>query len=124
MLNALLLASAALNNIAPSLTEISKASAAAQGLLEVIDRTPLVNSLSKKGKRPTEVAASLALRNVTFKYPSRPSVKVLDDVSIDFEAGKTTAIVGPSGCGTSLLHVLQCDHALTRLLQEKALFWL
>ncbi|OAA55388.1 ABC transporter, transmembrane domain, type 1 [Cordyceps fumosorosea ARSEF 2679] len=45
----------------------------------------------------------IILQNVTFAYPSRPHVKVLDDLSLHFESGKTTAIVGPSGSGKSTI---------------------
>ena len=38
------------------------------------------------------------LEDVTFAYPSRPLVKVLDDLSLTFESGKVTAIVGASVC--------------------------
>jgi len=41
------------------------------------------------------------LRNVNFKYPTRPDLLILDNLSCVFEAGKTTALVGPSGCGKS-----------------------
>lgn len=38
---------------------------------------------------------------VSFAYPSRRDVQVLDKVSMTFETRKTTAIVGPSGSGKS-----------------------
>ncbi|KIX01224.1 uncharacterized protein Z518_08949 [Rhinocladiella mackenziei CBS 650.93] len=106
VLNALLLSSASLNNIAPSLTDLSKASAAAKGLFDVVDRKSTVDSLSEMGRKPDTVAGHLSLHNVSFAYPSRPSVKVLDNVSIEFEAGRTTAIVGPSGSGKSTVLAL------------------
>ena len=42
----------------------------------------------------------ISLRNVEFKYP-KGKEKVLKGVNLDFEEGKTTAIVGPSGSGKS-----------------------
>ena len=41
--------------------------------------------------------------SVNFAYPGRPDIKVLDDVSLVFPAGKMTAIVGPSGSGKSTI---------------------
>lgn len=102
VLNALLLASASLNNIVPSLTDLTKAAAAVQGLYEIIDHCPSIDALSTEGKKVDIVTGCLALKSVSFSYPSRPAVKVLDDVSLEFEAGKTTAIVGPSGSGKLL----------------------
>ncbi len=40
---------------------------------------------------------------MTFRYPTRPEQKILDDFSATFEEGKTTAIVGQSGSGKSTI---------------------
>ncbi|PSR80090.1 ABC transporter [Coniella lustricola] len=45
----------------------------------------------------------IVLQNVNFIYPGRADVKVLDDLSLVFPAGKVTAIVGPSGSGKSTI---------------------
>lgn len=45
----------------------------------------------------------IVLQNVNFAYPSRSDVKVLDDLSLRFPAGKLTAIVGASGSGKSTI---------------------
>lgn len=49
---------------------------------------------------PTE---DIVFDNVTFAYPSRPHVKILDELDLRIEAGKITAIVGPSGSGKSTI---------------------
>ena len=47
------------------------------------------------------------LKNISKKYYSNKSIKVLDDVSFNFELGKIYSIVGPSGSGKStLLNIL------------------
>ena len=43
----------------------------------------------------------IEFRNVDFFYPSRPDSYVLKGFNCKFEAGKTTALVGPSGSGKS-----------------------
>jgi ATP-binding cassette subfamily B (MDR/TAP) protein 1 len=45
----------------------------------------------------------IVLENVNFAYPIRPDVKVLDNLSLRFPAGKLTAIVGASGSGKSTI---------------------
>jgi len=87
--------------LAPSIGDISKASAAASGIFKMIDRPSMIDPLLDDGKQPEKIDGHIVLRNVSFAYPSRPSVKVLDDVSMDFEAGEITAIVGASGSGKS-----------------------
>ena len=45
-------------------------------------------------------------QNVTFRYPSRPEVAVLADISLRARPGEVTALVGPSGAGKSTLTAL------------------
>jgi ATP-binding cassette subfamily B (MDR/TAP) protein 1 len=50
---------------------------------------------------PTWCAGELALHNVTFAYPSRPTMPVLEDFSLFLPANEMTFIVGGSGSGKS-----------------------
>ncbi|PHH65680.1 hypothetical protein CDD81_1766 [Ophiocordyceps australis] len=54
-----------------------------------------------EGLIPEKVNGSIALRHVKHIYPHRQAATVLHDLSISFPAGKTVAIVGPSGSGKS-----------------------
>ncbi|KAF5702669.1 ABC transporter [Fusarium globosum] len=53
------------------------------------------------GKIPSETIGEISVDNVTFAYPTRPGIAVLDNYSVKFPAGKTTALVGQSGSGKS-----------------------
>lgn len=44
---------------------------------------------------------SVALKEVGFRYPTRPDQLVLDDFTLAIPPGKTIALVGCSGCGKS-----------------------
>ena len=44
---------------------------------------------------------AIDLQNVEFEYPSRPGVKVLENMSLSVKPGQSLALVGPSGCGKS-----------------------
>ncbi|VVC86623.1 unnamed protein product [Leptidea sinapis] len=44
-----------------------------------------------------------SLQNVSFKYPTRPLVQVLNSLNLEIEKGKTIALVGSSGCGKSTI---------------------
>jgi ATP-binding cassette, subfamily B (MDR/TAP), member 1 len=48
-------------------------------------------------------SADIVFENVSFTYPSRPDVQILNEFNGIFTAGKVTAIVGPSGSGKSTI---------------------
>ncbi len=45
----------------------------------------------------------IKIKNLTKKYDKNKSIKVLNDISFNFEPGKTYSIIGPSGSGKSTL---------------------
>lgn len=69
----------------------------------MIDRQSKIDPLAETGEHPNDSGGSIRLDDVTFAYPSRPTVKALQNVSLAFEAGKVTALVGASGSGKSTI---------------------
>jgi ATP-binding cassette subfamily B (MDR/TAP) protein 1 len=69
----------------------------------MLDYEAEVDALSEEGihLNPAEVQGHIRIEGVHFRYPSRPSVRVLRDLSIDVPPGTYVALVGPSGCGKS-----------------------
>lgn len=66
-------------------------------------------SIKRKALRkivPRRCLGEFGIENVTFSYPSRPTVPVLRDVSVFLPAHETTFIVGGSGSGKSTLSQL------------------
>lgn len=57
-----------------------------------------------------DIKGNFELKNVSFTYPN--GTKALDDVSMTFENGKTTALVGLSGAGKSTVINLLCKFYL------------
>lgn len=83
------------------LLAVSKATVAACQFFTVIDAPQ-----PEKGHlTDPEVSATddIVFEKVTFAYPSRPHVKILDELDLRIEAGKINAIVGPSGSGKSTI---------------------
>ncbi|KAI0430056.1 multidrug resistance protein [Xylaria sp. FL1042] len=90
-----------LERISTPLIALGKATVAACEFFVVIDAPrPDPGEL-----RDPDVSASnnIVFKDVDFAYPSRPHVKVLDQLNLTIEAGKLTAIVGPSGSGKSTI---------------------
>ncbi|KAI0863247.1 multidrug resistance protein [Xylaria cubensis] len=90
-----------LERVSTPLVAIGKAVVAACEFFIVIDAPR-----SEPGElRDPDVSATndIVFKDVDFAYPSRPHVKVLDQLNLTIEAGKLTAIVGPSGSGKSTI---------------------
>jgi ATP-binding cassette subfamily B (MDR/TAP) protein 1 len=62
-----------------------------------------IDSSSTAGLKPKKVDGHIKFENVSFAYPTRPDDPILTSLSIDIEAGKTIAFVGPSGGGKSTI---------------------
>jgi ATP-binding cassette subfamily B (MDR/TAP) protein 1 len=76
---------------------------AAYRLYKVIDRVPLIDSDSSAGEHLGNIRGDITFKDVVFKYPSRPDVQVIDQLSLTFPTCKTTALVGLSGSGKSTI---------------------
>lgn len=102
---AVLIGAFALGQIAPDLQAFSFGRGAGAKIFYTIDRVPEIDSYSETGKHlSTEKAQGrVELKNVSFFYPARPEVLVLDQVSLTIEAGSTVALVGQSGSGKSTI---------------------
>lgn len=85
----------------PNLSAVSSARGAAFKLFSIIDRVPEINPDDVNAIAPSSIKGSIEFKNVTFKYPTRPDVLILDNLNINIEPGKTVAFVGPSGSGKS-----------------------
>ena len=71
------------------------------GKIKAILPSYLIDSSSSAGLKPTDIKGRLTFDSVTFAYPTRPGRTVLAGFSIDIDAGKTIAFVGPRYVVTS-----------------------
>ena len=90
-----------LSQAAPNIEAIGVAKGAAGPIFSIIDRKSKIDPFSKEGKKLPELKGTIEFKNVSFAYPTRPDDDICKNLSIKFENGKTTAIVGPSGMGKS-----------------------
>ncbi|KAI1376245.1 P-loop containing nucleoside triphosphate hydrolase protein [Hypoxylon crocopeplum] len=90
-----------LERMSTPLIAVGKAVVAACEFFTVIDAP----RPDRGGLKDPDVSATndIVFKDVDFAYPSRPHVKVMDQLNLTIEAGKLTAIVGPSGSGKSTI---------------------
>ena len=102
---AALLAYEPLKRLARLNANLQEGLAAAARVFDLMDRQPqIVSNPSAPALRVAEGA--VRLQNVNFGYTGS-SASALDDVSLEAPAGKTVALVGPSGAGkTTVLNLI------------------
>lgn len=89
-------------NIGPNVQHFVAGIAAGHKIFATIDRVSPLDPQSDEGEKLEHVEGNLELRNIKHIYPSRPEVVVMEDVNLIVPAGKTTALVGASGSGSTL----------------------
>ena len=90
-------------NIFSFMPDISSARGAGAAIAKLIDSTPDIDAESIAGKtfEGENILGQIRFENVHFRYPTRPGVHVLRDLSFKVEPGTYVALVGASGCGKS-----------------------
>ncbi|MGK3739007.1 MAG: ABC-type multidrug transport system fused ATPase/permease subunit [Bacillariaceae sp.] len=58
-----------------------------------------VSSTDPNTNNPSQRAASIEIENLSFQYPSRPDVPVINNLNLTIPAGGVLALVGASGSG-------------------------
>uniref|UniRef100_A0A670JSL6 Bile salt export pump n=1 Tax=Podarcis muralis TaxID=64176 RepID=A0A670JSL6_PODMU len=96
-----LVAALSLGQASPCLEAFATGRGAATNIFETIDKKPVIDCMSEDGYKLDKVRGEIEFHNVTFYYPSRPDVKILEKLNMVIKAGETTAFVGPSGAGKS-----------------------
>lgn len=80
---------------------LPRAGVAAERMEEVIKTTSSIAD-PKEPKRPAQERGVISFDHVNFRYPGADE-EVLSDIDFVAEPGKTTAIIGSTGCGKSTL---------------------
>ncbi|KAK0363323.1 ATP-binding cassette permease mdl1 [Friedmanniomyces endolithicus] len=80
-------------------SELMKGVGAASRLFELQDRQSEISPT--KGDPVKSARGAIEFKGVAFAYPTRPAVKIFNDLSFTIPQGSNIAIVAPSGAGKS-----------------------
>ncbi|KAF7551907.1 hypothetical protein G7Z17_g4685 [Cylindrodendrum hubeiense] len=80
-----------------------RAASAATELFRLMDRSSAIDPFDESGEQPSEIEGAIDCDDITFSYPMRPGVTVLQNFTLRIPAGKVTALVGASGSGKSTI---------------------
>ena len=82
-------------------SELMKGVGAASRLFELQDRKPTISPTI--GMPVKSARGPIRFEHLTFSYPTRPAVKIFNDLDFEIPQGTNVAIVGPSGGGKSTI---------------------
>jgi len=82
---------------------MSAAKGAGSDILKLLDSKPEIDADSTEGKIVDHktIKGHIKFQGIHFRYPTRPSVRVLRDLTLEVEPGTYVALVGASGSGKS-----------------------
>jgi ABC transporter fused permease/ATP-binding protein len=102
----------AMGQAAELYSQVQKTVGASQRVRELLREVPEISAGPAPARDaaaatpPLRLRGEVELQNVTFRYPSRPEIAVLADISLKARRGEVTALVGPSGAGKTTLTAL------------------
>jgi len=88
---------ASLGSFPEIISQFQQTAGAADRLRELMELAPERTD----GDPDVKLAGAIAFDHLAFRYPARPDVLVLENLSFDVEPGQRVAFVGPSGAGKS-----------------------
>ncbi|KAL8230246.1 hypothetical protein R6Q57_000024 [Mikania cordata] len=86
--------------------QFAQGTVAASRVFEVIERIPCIDSYSHMGRRLSKGKGKIVFENVSFAYPSRPTLPILNSLNLVVPSQTTLALVGASGAGKSTVFAL------------------
>jgi ATP-binding cassette, subfamily B, bacterial len=86
--------------------EVQRAAGAMERIMELLHTSPEIRDPAAPLPAARPSRGEVRIEKLSFCYPARPERKALDAVSLTVPAGRTVALVGPSGAGKTTVFQL------------------
>jgi len=86
--------------------ELQRAAGASERLIELLSLEDMVSDQRDPLPLSAPLSGTISLDSISFSYPARPQVEVINNFSLKIHAGETIALVGPSGAGKTTIFQL------------------
>jgi ABC-type multidrug transport system fused ATPase/permease subunit len=96
---------ASISGMADLYSQVQKAIGATDSLLDILEEETEPETMAEC-KDKVQLKGNLSFKHVSFAYPSRPGVQVLDGIDFDVKTGQKIALVGASGAGKTTITAL------------------
>jgi ABC-type multidrug transport system fused ATPase/permease subunit len=87
---------------------IQKAIGSTEHLMDIIGQKSEIDLLT--GEQKPEITGNVSFENVSFHYPQRKNVQVINSISFESKKNQTVALVGSSGAGKSTIASLLLNY--------------
>ncbi|KAL7150975.1 hypothetical protein ABFS83_04G001400 [Erythranthe nasuta] len=103
---ALTMAAVAISQSSTFAPDSGKAKSATASIFGILDRKSNIDPSDESGTTFDNLKGEIELKHLSFKYPTRPNIRIFRDISLRIPSGKTVALVGESGSGKSTVIAL------------------
>ncbi len=86
--------------------EVQRAAGAMERIMELLSTQPEIRDPATPLAAASPARGEVRFEKLSFCYPARPDRKALDEISFTVQAGRTVALVGPSGAGKTTVFQL------------------
>lgn len=87
-------------------SDLAKGSSALKSVFGILDRVTKINPDDSEQMKPLNIQGDIEFRKVSFAYPTRPNMIILNEFSLKINRGSSLALVGQSGSGKSTVIAL------------------
>ena len=98
---ALIMGTASIASALAFAPNFQKGLTAAENIFKLLQREPKITNRPGVSHQPLVADGNVSFNQVSFKYPTRQEVTVLQELDFAVQQGQKVALVGASGCGKS-----------------------